>query len=92
MRRLEVIANQSVQEDIIEGLAAAVPGFQYTLITPTYGAGLRRKKLGDVVWPEMNFILIAYMDGPEAETARGILAGLKQRFPEEGISFFDMGD
>ncbi len=92
MRRLEVIANQSVQDDIIEGLSAVVPGFQYTVISPAHGAGLRKKKLGTVVWPETNFVLVSYMDGSDAQAARGFLEDLKRRFPEEGIAFFDLGD
>jgi hypothetical protein len=91
MRRLEVIANQSVQEEIIEGLAAVVPGFQYTLLAPAYGAGMRRKKLGSVVWPEVNFVLVSYMDEAGAVSAREFLADLKGRFPDEGIAFFDIG-
>ncbi len=92
MRRLEVIANQSVQEEVIEGLSAAVRGFQYTLITPAYGSGLRRKKLGDVVWPEVNFILVSYVDGADAPAARAFLEDLRRRFPDEGIAFFDIGE
>jgi nitrogen regulatory protein PII len=92
MRRLEVIANQSVQEEMIESLQAALPGFQYTVVTPVQGAGRRSQKRGDVVWPELNFILIAYMEAGEAEKARTVIAALKARFPDEGISFFELGD
>jgi len=45
-----------------------------------------------VVWPELNFLLIAYMDAESAGKARNVLAVLKERFPEEGISFFELGD
>jgi hypothetical protein len=91
MRRLEVIANQSIQVDLIEGLQAAVPRLQYTLITPVQGSGLRKKKVGDNVWPEVNFILISYMEDECIGPARASLQRLKERFPEEGIAFFDLG-
>jgi len=84
MRRLEVIANQSVQDDLIEGLNAVIPDFQYTVVSPVQGVGKRSQKRGTVVWPELNFLLIAYMDAESADRARAVLAVLKERFPEEG--------
>jgi hypothetical protein len=91
MRRLEVIANQSVQVDLVEGLEAVVPRLQYTLISPVQGSGLRKKKVGDTVWPEVNFILISYMEDEYIGAARASLERLKERFPAEGIAFFDLG-
>lgn len=91
MRRLEVIANQSVQEEVLEGLSSVVPGFQYTLLAPAYGSGMRRKKLGTVVWPEVNFVLVSYMDEADALSAREFLEDLQRRFPDEGIAFFVIG-
>jgi len=91
MRRLEVIANQSIQVDLIEGLTAVVPHLQYTLISPVQGAGLHKKKEGTTVWPEINFILVSYMEDEHIGLARASLQRLKERFPEEGIAFFDLG-
>jgi hypothetical protein len=92
MKRLEVIANQSVREDLIEGLSAAIPRFQYTVISPVQGAGARKKKLGDGVWPEENFILISYLEADAAQAARAFLVRLVERYPDEGIAFFELGD
>jgi len=91
MKRLEIIANQSVQDDVIDGLSRLIPELQYTLISPVHGSGLHKKKLGTVVWPEQNFILISYLEASDAEKARDFMEGLKRRFPEEGVAFFEMG-
>ena len=86
--RAEIISNQSVQEDIIERLERELPSIQYTVIPEISGRGTRTKKLGDTVWPEMNFILFAYVDEEAARKIKEIVEAVKQRFPNEGISLF----
>ena len=86
MTRLEVIANRSVQEDVIEALSKALDGLEYTVIPVAHGVGVRAKKLGTPVWPEENFVLVAYVE--RAEPALEALRSLKRRFSREGISFF----
>ena len=86
--RAEIISNQSVQEDIIERLERELPSIQYTVIPEISGRGTRTKKLGDTVWPEMNFVLFAYVDEDAARTIKEIVEAVKQRFPNEGISLF----
>ena len=39
MYRVEIIANQSVQDDIIETLEENIPDFLYTLIPLVHGRG-----------------------------------------------------
>ena len=58
--RAEIISNQSVQEDIVERLEKELPSIQYTVIPEIHGRGTHTKKLGDTIWPEMNFVLFAY--------------------------------
>ena len=86
--RAEIISNQSVQEDIIERLERELPSIQYTVIPEISGRGTRTKKLGDTVWPEMNFVLFAYVDEDAARKIKEIVEAVKQRFPNEGISLF----
>ncbi len=88
MYRAEIISNQSVQEDIIELLEQELPSIQYTLIPEIHGRGGRTKKLGDTVWPEMNFILFAYVEKEAALKIKAVVEAVKQRFPNEGISLF----
>lgn len=88
MIRAEIIANQSVQEDIAELLEKEVSDIQYTVIPQVYGKGIHTKKLGDTVWPEMNFILFAYIQDSQAPLVKELIEKLKIRFPKEGISLF----
>ena len=86
--RVEIISNQSIQEDVAERLEKEIPSIQYTLIPEVQGRGIRTKKLGDTVWPEMNFVLFAYVDEEAARKIKEIIEAIKQRFPNEGISLF----
>ena len=86
--RAEIISNQSVQEDIIERLEREIPSIQYTVIPEISGRGVRTKKLGDTVWPEMNFVLTAYVSPKAAESVEACVNQVKQKFPREGINLF----
>ena len=86
--RAEIISNQSVQEDITERLEKEIPSIQYTLIPEVQGRGIRSKKSGDTVWPEMNFILFTYVELEEAKIIKSVVEAVKTRFPNEGISLF----
>ena len=88
MYRAEIISNQSVQEDITERLEQEIPDIQYTVIPEIHGRGVRSKKLGDTIWPEMNFVLFDYVKDDEALKIKGIVEAVKKRFPNEGISLF----
>ncbi len=86
--RAEIISNQSVQEDIVERLEKELPSIQYTVIPEIHGRGVRTKKLGDTIWPEMNFVLFAYVEEEAARKIKEVIEAVKQRFPNEGISLF----
>ena len=86
--RAEIISNQSVEDDVIELLEQQIPDIQYTLMNDVHGKGLRTKKLGSAAWPEQNFVLYAYVDKEAAKKIKEIMASVKKRFPNEGISLF----
>ena len=44
--RVEIVANQSVEDDIIELLEEEIPELEYTVIPTVHGQGLHTKKLG----------------------------------------------
>jgi len=88
MCRAEIIANRSVQEEMVEALESDIPGILYTLIPDVQGRGEEDRKRGTVTWPELNFCLFAYVEDKEAAEMRRVVALIKQRFPNEGIKLF----
>ncbi|MCI6808933.1 MAG: hypothetical protein MR958_01895 [Spirochaetia bacterium] len=86
--RAEIISNQSVQDDIIELLEQEIEGIQYTVLPDAQGRGGKAKKLGDTVWPEMNFVLFCYVDLDGARKIKAIFNAIKEKFPQEGMSLF----
>lgn len=85
MKRLELIACEAVQADLVEGLEKAIPEIEYTLVQRVGGRGLRARKEGSQVWPELNFMLVAYLGDEKLGTARSVIAEVSRRFPKEGI-------
>lgn len=88
MNRIELISNRSVQAEIVEALEAAIDDFYYTVLPVVHGRGRQRRKLGSAIWPEENFMLIAYADDEDAAAAKRVVQGIKERFPAEGIKLF----
>ncbi len=88
MYRAEIIANQSVQDDITEALEATIPGVRYTILPLAHGRGGSDRKLGSTTWPETNFVLFAYIADTDVPTVRHIVAAIKKRFADEGITLF----
>lgn len=86
--RAEIICNQSVMDDIIESIETEISDVEYTIIENAQGSGLSSKKLGNTVWPEMNFILFAYTNLDGAMKIKSIMEELKKKFPREGMSWF----
>lgn len=90
--RFEIVANQSVQDDIIEFLEEEIPSIEYTVIPDVHGRGLSSKKLGTTTWPEQNFLLFAYVEHEKALKMKEVIQAVQKKFPKEGISFFCVGE
>ena len=88
MYKIEIIANKSVEADIVEALELAMPSLRYTIIPEVIGKGSRDRKLGNVTWPELNFVLFSYTDEEAVRHAGEIMEALKEKFPNEGMVFF----
>ena len=88
MVRVEIIANQSVQDDIIEKLENELPELEYSMIPAVHGKGKTAHKLGNNIWPEENFLLFSYTDESSASKIKELVQAVKTRFPREGISCF----
>jgi len=88
MIRVEIIANRSVEENILEALAKEGVAKYYTKIPNVLGTGACGPRMGDAVWPEENFALIIWCEKDEAEGIKNAITGVKQKFPGEGIKLF----
>ena len=91
MKRLEIIANQAIEEDIIEELEAVGHGERFTYFHPVFGRGKNGRREGSAVWPETNVMFLVYLDADAAHAFMDRLKALKRRFPAEGIKCW-LGD
>jgi hypothetical protein len=91
MKRLEIIANKSVQENILQGLESHIEGFSYSIIPVVHGKGKNGERLGTAIWPEENFIIISYLTDRQADIATTLVEDVKRLFPKEGIKMFFIG-
>ncbi|GAB6392920.1 MAG: hypothetical protein MdMp014T_2293 [Treponematales bacterium] len=90
MNRIEIIANHSVEENILEALAEAGAGKRYTKYPTVFGVGASGPRMGDAVWPEENFALVIWCDDDEARRIERAVAAVKKQFPGEGIKVFGL--
>jgi hypothetical protein len=88
MVRLEIIANHSVEENILEAFSREGVGKFYTKYSNVFGIGNSGPRMGDAVWPEENFALIVWCEEDEARGIAQAVAAVKKQFPDEGIRVF----
>jgi hypothetical protein len=88
MKRMELIANRSVEKELINALEEDISGFQYTLLPGVHGRGKAAYRMGTATWPEENFLLISYLENREADRAKTLVQEVKTRFPGEGVKLF----
>ena len=90
MKRMELIANRSVENEIISALEENIQDLYFTMLPQVHGRGKTKYRLGTATWPEMNFLLISYLNEEDAAKAEAVVLSLKKQFPGEGIKFFIM--
>ncbi len=90
MKRLEVIGNRSIEEDMFDIFKRYDIVHSYTKLPVVHGVGNSGPRMGDHVWPEENFILIIYCEDEEARKVRQAIEDLKLFFKDEGIKLFEM--
>ena len=88
MIRIEIIANHSVEENILEALKRENAGKYYTKYPSIYGVGSAGPRMGDAVWPEENFALVIWCDEEESLAVDRAITFVKGKFPSEGIKMF----
>jgi hypothetical protein len=92
MMRIEVIANHSVEENILEAFKYEGVGKYYTKYPSIFGVGSSGPRMGDAVWPEENFALIIWCEEEEARGIARAVSTVKEHFPDEGIKVFGLPD
>ena len=90
MIRLEIVANHSVEENILDALKFEGVGKYYTKYPVVYGVGSSGPRMGDPVWPEENFALVIWCDEEEAQGVQRAVEFVKTRFPDEGVKIFGL--
>jgi hypothetical protein len=88
MRRVEIMAAQAVQEDILDAFQLYEVPEHYTIIPAAHGRGNTNPKLGNGVWPEENCIIIVYCDEVVVQKIELAIELVKRKYDHEGIGFF----
>ena len=90
MLRIEIIANHSVEENVMDALKDHGVGKYYTLYPNVAGVGGCGPRMGDSVWPEQNFSLVIWCEEEEARSIYQAVAEVKEKYPDEGIKIFGL--
>jgi hypothetical protein len=88
--RVEIIANHSVEENILEALKDEGVGKFYTKYPGVFGVGSAGPRMGDAIWPEENFVLVIWCEEDEVQAIERVVAKIKAQFPDEGVKLFVM--
>jgi hypothetical protein len=90
MKRLEIIANVSVEDALFKAFKMRGIAKVFTTIPSVHGVGSSGPRLGDHVWPEENFMLILYCEDNEGVEIERAVKQVKEQFRGEGIQCFSL--
>ena len=90
MIRVEIIANHSVEENILDALKYEGVGKYYTKYPGIFGVGSSGPRMGDAIWPEENFAMVIWCDEEEVQGIERAITFVKNRFPDEGVKLFGL--
>ena len=82
MIRLEVIANRSVEENILEAFKKSGIAKYYTKHPTVFGVGSSGPRMGDPIWPEENFAIVIWCEKEEAKKIRRAVLEVKKQYPD----------
>ncbi|HOF01419.1 MAG TPA: hypothetical protein PK385_12315 [Spirochaetota bacterium] len=89
MKRLEIIGNRSIEEDLFDMFKKNNVVNMYTKIPAVHGVGSSGPRMGDHTWPEENFLIIVYCDEKEADIIKNCISEIKLIFRDEGVKMFE---
>jgi hypothetical protein len=90
MYRIEIIANRSVEENLLDALKDEGAGKFYTKYPNALGVGASGPRMGDAIWPEENFVMVVWCEEDEARAIARAVARVKEHFPGEGVKLFGL--
>lgn len=90
MKRIEIIGNRSLEEDLLDLFKKSSIAAHYTKVPVVFGEGTSGPRMGDHVWPEENFLLIIYCEEKESEKIIEAVKEVKEMFHDEGIKLFEI--
>jgi len=85
MIEMNIIANQSIEEDIIEVLEARGFRDSFSLFSPLFGRGRHGRREASAIWPEKNVMFYIVMEDDQIDVLVADLKMLKEKFEQEGI-------
>jgi nitrogen regulatory protein PII len=88
MKRIEIITNQSIEEDLLEMISTPDSSFNYTLIPNVRGRGRQGTREGSALWPERNCLLLLFIEDSQVDKIKEIVNKLKEKFPREGTKLY----
>lgn len=90
MTRVEIIANQALEEQLIK-IMPIREGKKpcYTMIHQVDGSGYSGWCMGNDVWPEENILFILYVNDEKLNKLHEDITELRERFPILGLACFE---
>jgi hypothetical protein len=89
--RVEIIANQALEEQLIEIMPVREGGHPcYTMIHQVDGSGYSGWCMGNDVWPEENILFILYVNEEKLQKLQNDIKVIRERFPILGLACFKM--
>jgi nitrogen regulatory protein PII len=88
MKRIEIICDATIEDEMKHSLHAIGDELYYTSISPVTGRGAKGPRQGDAVWPEQNTLFIIYSEVSALGEIRNAVYGIRERFPQNGIAAF----
>ena len=88
--RIEVVANRSVEENLLDAFREEGVAKFYTKYPVVLGIGSSGPRMGDAIWPEENFVLVVWCEDEEVHGIEKAISTVKKQFPDEGIKFFKL--